>query len=79
MFRTFEYFWYFIGVSEAAMIPSSCDDVPTEDETRNQCRRRSVVVTRRLVPLVGSAPVRLASRNHKRSQDLLEQAFGNGM
>ena len=79
MFVTFEYIWYFIGVSEAAMISSVCDDIPTETETRSQFRRRSAVVTRRLVPLVGSAPVPLASSSHERSRELLEEAFHNVM
>ena len=75
MFGTFEYFWYFIGVSEAAMISSDCDDIPTEVETRSQCRRPSVVVTRRLIPLAGSAPVPFASSSHECSRELLEEAF----
>ena len=79
MFGTVDYVWYFIGVSEAAMISSDCDDIPTEAETRSQCRRRRVVVTQRLVPLAGSAPVPLASSSHERSRELLEEAFDIGM
>ena len=79
MFRTVEYSCYFIGNSEAAMIYSGCDDIPTEAETRSQCRRRRAVVTQRLVPLAGSAPVPFASSSGERSRELLEEAFDNGM
>ena len=48
MFGTVDYVWYFIGVSEDAMISSDCDDIPSEAETRSQCRRRRAPVTRRL-------------------------------
>ena len=79
MFETVEYSWYFIGVSEAAMISSACDYIPTEAETRSQFRRRRAVVTRRLVPLAGTAPAPFSSSIHERSQELLEEAFHNGM
>ena len=78
MFGTVEYSLYFIGSSEAAMISSDCDDIPTEAETRSQVRRRRAVVTRRWVPLAGIAPVPFASSSHERSRDLLEEAFDNG-
>ena len=61
------------------MIFSSCDDISTEVETRRQCRRRSAVVTRRLVPLTGIAPVPFASSNQERNRELLEEAFDNGI
>ena len=61
------------------MISSSCDDFPTEAETRSQVRRRPAVVTRRLVNLAGIAPVPFASSSHERSRELLEEAFDNGM
>ena len=79
MFGTVKYSWYFTGVSEAAMTSSGCDDIPTEAETGSQVRGRRAVVTRRLVPLVGIAPVPFASSSHKRSLELLEKAFDNGM
>ena len=79
MFGTVKYSRYFIGVSKAAMISSGCDDNPTEAETRSQVRRRRAVVTRRLVPLAGIAPVPFASSSHERSRELLEEAFDNGM
>ena len=69
----------FIGVSEGAMISSGCDDVPTEAETRSQCRRRRAVVTRRLVPLAGGSSVPLGGSSHERSRELLEEAFDVGM
>ena len=59
------------------MISSDCDDIPTEAETRNQCRRRRAVVTRRLVPLAGSAS--FAGSSLERSRELLEEAFDVGM
>ena len=61
------------------MVSSDCDDIPTEAETRSQFRRRRAVVTRRLVPLAGIAPVLFASSSHERSRELLEEAFDNGM
>ena len=79
MFGTVEYLWFFICVSEAAMISSDCDDIPAEVETRSQFRRRHAVVTRSLVPPSGSAPVPLASTSRERSVELLEEAFDNGM
>ena len=79
MFGTFVYAWYLIGVSEAAMISSGCDDITTETETRSQFRRRPAVVTRRLFPLAGSAPVPLASNSRERNRELLEEVFDNGM
>ena len=79
MFGTVEFFWYFIEVSEATMISSGCDDIPTEAETRSQVRRRRAVVKRPLVPLAGFAPVPFASTSHKRSRELLEKAFDNGL
>ena len=79
VFGTTEYVWYFIGVSEGAMMSSDCDDVPTEVETRSQCRRRRAVVTRRLVPLAGGASVPFAGSSHERSRELLEEAFDVGM
>ena len=79
MFGTVEFSWYFIGVSEAAMISSGCDDIPVEAETRSQVRRRRAVSTRRLVPLAGIAPVPFASSSHERSRELFEEAFDNGM
>ena len=79
MFGTTEYVWYFIGVSECAMISSDCDDVPIEAETRSQCTRRRAVVTRRLVPLAGGSPVPLGGSSHERSRELLEEAFDVGM
>ena len=79
MFGTFAYIQFMIGVSEAPMISSGCDDIPIEAETRSQFRRRRAVVTRRLVPFAGSAPVPLASINHGRRRKLLEEAFNNGM
>ena len=78
MFGTVEYSWYFIGLSEAAMISPDCDDIPIEAETRSQVRRRRAVVTRRLVPLAGIAPVLFASSSHERSRELLEEAFDKG-
>ena len=79
MFGKVKFPWYFIGVSEAAMIFSGCDDIPTAAETRSQVRRRRAVVTRRLVPLAGIAPVPFASSSHERSRELLEDAFDNCM
>ena len=67
MFGTVSYIWYFIGVSEAAMFCSGCDDIPIEAETRSQFRSRRAVVTRRLFPLAGGAPVPLASASRQRS------------
>ena len=61
------------------MISSDCDDVPTEAETRSQCRRRRAVVTRRLVPLAGVSSVPLGGSSHERSRELLEEAFDVGM
>ena len=61
------------------MISSGCDDIPSEAETRSQVRRRRAVVTRSLVPPAGIAPVPSASSSHKRSRDLLQEAFDNGM
>ena len=61
------------------MISFGCDDIPTEAETRKQFRRRRAVVTRRLVPLTGSAPVPFASGSHERSPELLDEAFDKGM
>ena len=77
--RAVQYSWYFIGVREAAMISSGFDDIPTAAETRSQVRRRRDVVTRRLVPLAGVAPVPFASSSHERSREPLEEAFDNGM
>ena len=79
IFGTVEYSWNFIGITEAAMISPDFDDIPTEAETRSQDRRRRAVVTRRLVPLAGIAPVPFASSSHERSRELLEEAFDNGM
>ena len=81
MFETVDYLWYFICVSEAAMISSGWDDNPTKAETRSQFRqrRRRAVITRRLVPLAGSAPVPLAGTSGERSREVLEEAFNNGM
>ena len=79
MFGTIDFVWYFIGIGEGAMISSDCDDVPTEAETRNQCRRRRAVVTRRLVPLAGGSSVPFAGSSHERSRELLEEAFDVGM
>ena len=79
MFGTNDYVWYFIGVSEGAMISSDCDDIPTEAETRSQCRRGRAVVTRRLVPLAGGSSVPLGGSSHERSRELLEEAFDIGM
>ena len=61
------------------MISSDCDDIPTEAETRSQCRRRRAVVTRRLVPLAGGDSVPFAGSSHERSRELLEEAFDVGM
>ena len=72
-------FGFSIGVSEPAMISSGGLDIPTEVETLSQTRHRRTVVTRRLVPLAGSAPVPLASASRERSRELLEEVFGNGM
>ena len=69
----------FIGVSEGAIISSDCDEIPTEAETRGQCRRRRAVVTRRLVPLAGGASVPFTGSSHNRSRELLEEAFDIGM
>ena len=79
MFGTVDNYWYFIGGNEAGMISSGCDDIPTEAETRSQVRRQRAVVTRRLVPLAGIAPVPFASSSHERSRELSEEAFDNGM
>ena len=78
MFGTVEYSWYLLGISEAAMLSSDCDDILTETDTRSQVRRRAVV-SRRLVPLAGIATVPFASSSHERSRELLEEAFDNGM
>ena len=72
MFETIEYSWFFIGISEAAMVPSDCGNIPAEAETRSQVRRRRAVVTRRLVLLAGIALVLFASSSHERSRELLE-------
>ena len=61
------------------MISSDCDDIPTEAETRNQCRGRRAVVTRRLVLLAGGASVPFAGSSHERSRELLQDAFDVGM
>ena len=61
------------------MISSDCDDMPTEAETRSQCRGGRAVVTRRLVPLAGGASVPFAGSSHERSRELLEEAFDVGM
>ena len=61
------------------MISSDCDDIPTEAETRSQCRRGRAVVTRRLVPLAGGSSVPFAGSSHERSRELLEEAFDVGM
>ena len=58
---------FFKGVSEAAMVSYGGDDIPTEVETRNQSRHRRAVVTRRLVPLAGSAPVPFAGASRERT------------
>ena len=76
---TVKHSWFFIGVSEAAMTSSGCDDIPTEAETRSQFRRRRAVVIRRLVPLAGIAPVPNAKSSHERTRELLEDAFDKGM
>ena len=70
MFGTFASVWYFIGVSEAVMISSGCDDIPTEAETRSQFRRWRAVVTRRLVPLAGIARVPFAGGILESSREL---------
>ena len=57
------------------MVSSDCDDIPTEAETRNQCRRGRAVVTRRLVPLAGGASVPFAGSSRERSRELLEEAL----
>ena len=72
LFGTVAYNWCFTGVSEAAIISFGCDDIRTEAETRSQFRRRRAVVTRRLFPLAGSAPVPLDSSSRERSRELLE-------
>ena len=59
------------------MISSDCHDIPTEAETRSQCRHRRAVVTRRLVPLAGGAS--FAGSSLERSRELLEEAFDVGM
>ena len=79
MFGTFAYVWFIIGVIEDAMIYFDCDDIPTEAEARSQFRRRRSVVTRRLVPLSGRAPVPHASTSRERSRELLEETFDNLM
>ena len=79
MFGTIDYVWYFLGVGEGAMISSDCDDVPTEAETRSQCRRRRAVVTRRLVLLAVGSSVPLGGSSHERSRELLEESFDVGM
>ena len=61
------------------MISSDCDDIPTEAETRSQCRRRRAVVTRRLVPLAGGASMPFGGSSHERSRELLEEAFDVGL
>ena len=61
------------------MISSDCDDIPTEVETRSQCRRSRAVVTRRLVLLAGGASVPFAGSSLERSRELLEEAFDVGM
>ena len=61
------------------MISSECDDIPTEAETRSQCRRGPAVVTRRLVPPAGGASVPFASSSLERSRELLQEAFDVGM
>ena len=61
------------------MISSDCDDIPTEAETRSQCRRRRAVVTRRLVSLAAGASVPFAGSSHENSRELLEEAFDVGM
>ena len=75
MFGTIDCVCYFTGVNEGAMISSDCDDIPTEAETRSQCRRRRAVVTRSLVPHAGGASVRFSGSSHERSRELLEEAF----
>ena len=72
-FGTVAYIWFLIGVTEAAMISSGCDNIPTEAETRSQFRRRRAVVTRRLIPFASSAPVPFASSIDERSRQLLEE------
>ena len=79
MIGTVEHFWYFRGVSEAAMTSSVCDDISIEAEIRSQVRRRRAVVTRRLIPLAGIAAVLFDESSHERSRELLEEAFGNGI
>ena len=79
MFGTVKYSWHFVGISEAAMISSGFDDIPTEAETRIQVRRRRAGVTRRLVTLAGIAPVPFASSSHEHSRELLQEASDNGM
>ena len=46
---------------------------------RHEARLDDDVVTSRLVPLAGIAPVPFASSSHERSRELLEEAFDNGM
>ena len=61
------------------MISSDYDDIPTEADTRSQCRRGRAVVTRRLVPLAGGASVPFAGSSYEHSRELLEEAFDVGM
>ena len=61
------------------MISSDCGDIPTEAETRSQCRRGRAVVARRLVPLAVSSSVPFAGSSFERSRELLEEAFDVGM
>ena len=80
MLGTFAYVWYFIDVSEAAIIRSGSGEILTEAETQSQFGRQNAVVTRCLVPLAGSAPVTFANGSHEPSrQQLLEEAFDKGM
>ena len=60
-------FGILIGASEAALIFLLGADISTAAETQIQTRRQRAVVTQRLVPLAGSAPIPVTSGNRKRS------------
>ena len=45
---------------------------------RHKRRRRSAVITRRFVPLVGQEPGPVGFGSRERSRELLEQAFDDG-
>ena len=72
-------FDFLLGVSEAAAKFAGSADIPTEVETRSQCRCRRAVLKRRLIPLAGSAPVPFVSTSRQRSQKMLENAFDRSM